>query len=428
MSIPYLRFLKGLVRMNKFFWIDKQRGIAKTYTDLISDLISIKTVPHFLNHDNSYELYVSLLASVVFSRNVDIVDTDLSRTEKENLGIGKNHDYEMDFSELVEALDSPKKLVSLVLSAANSWRLGIYTSGTTGRPKRIEHTMESLTRACKIGDKYSDNVWAFAYNSTHFAGLQVFFQAFLNLNTIVYIFETTPSRILPTIEESSVTHISATPTFYRSFVFTSEKANERVLGVTMGGEKFDTSLVERISSIFPNARIRNIYASSEAGSLFASTGDVFTIPTRFSGKVLIGDDGELLIHKSLLGISDDIILEGEWYHTGDVVERLDENTFRFISRKTEMINVGGYKVNPHEVEKAIRAIEGVLDVRVFGRSNRVTGNIVVAEIVAKNTEVKPYIENEISQLNKHLRSWKVPRIVNFVDSIEQTRTGKKVRK
>nr|WP_289059709.1 AMP-binding protein [uncultured Mesotoga sp.] len=263
---------------------------------------------------------------------------------------------------------------------------------------------------------------------THFAGLQVFFQAFLNLNTIVYIFETTPSRILPTIEENSVTHISATPTFYRSFVFAGEKVNERVLGVTMGGEKFDTSLAERISSIFPNARIRNIYASSEAGSLFASTGDVFTIPTRFSGKVLIGDDGELLIHKSLLGISDDIILEGEWYHTGDVVERLDENNFRFISRRTEMINVGGYKVNPHEVEKAIREIEGVIDVRVFGRSNRVTGNIVMAEIVAKNSEVKPYIENEISKLNRHLQSWKVPRIVNFVDLIEQTRTGKKVRK
>ena len=143
---------------------------------------------------------------------------------------------------------------------------------------------------------------------------------------------------------------------------------------------------------------------------------------------MIGDDGELLIHKSLLGISDDIILEGEWYHTGDVVERLDENTFRFISRKTEMINVGGYKVNPHEVEKAIREIEGVLDVRVFGRSNRVTGNIVMAEIVAKNAEVKPYIESEISKLNKHFQSWKVPRIVNFVDLIEQTRTGKKVRK
>ncbi|WP_292595212.1 ANL family adenylate-forming protein [Mesotoga sp. UBA5847] len=414
--------------MNKFFWVDKQRAIAKTYGDLVGDLISVRAVPRFLNHDNPYELYVSLLASIVFSKNVDILDSDLSRTERENLGIGENHDYEMHFSETPEEIGSPQKLVNLVSSAAISWRLGIYTSGTTGRPKRIEHTMESLTRACKIDDRYSDSVWAFAYNPTHFAGLQVFFQAFLNLNTIVYVFETTPSKILPTMEESSVTHISATPTFYRSFVFTSEKVNEKVLGVTMGGEKFDTSLVERISSVFPNARIRNIYASSEAGSLFASTGDVFTIPSRFSGKVLIGDDGELLIHKSLLGISDDIILEGEWYHTGDVVERLDENTFTFISRKTEMINVGGYKVNPHEVEKAIREIEGVLDVRVFGRSNRVTGNIVVAEIVAKNAEEKPYIENEIGKLNKHLQSWKVPRIVNFVDSIEQTRTGKKVRK
>ena len=68
-------------------------------------------------------------------------------------------------------------------------KLIMFTSGTTGVPKSIEHSMESLTRNIKIDTKFLNNVWGFAYNPTHMAGIQVFFQAFFNKNTIVKIFE-----------------------------------------------------------------------------------------------------------------------------------------------------------------------------------------------------------------------------------------------
>jgi len=67
-----------------------------------------------------------------------------------------------------------RDIFELIKAGAKSWKIGLYTSGTTGRPKKVYHTFASLTRNVKTGDKYADNVWAFAYNPTHVAGVQVF--------------------------------------------------------------------------------------------------------------------------------------------------------------------------------------------------------------------------------------------------------------
>jgi len=184
-----------------------------------------------------------------------------------------------------------------------------------------------------------------------------------------------------------------------------------------------------ISKIFPDCRMKNIYASTEAGSLFVSNGEDFEIPAEIREFIKINDRDELLINKKLLGFSENFNLQDDWYNTNDIVEKISENKFRFKSRKTDMINVGGYKVNSLEVEEIILEIDGILNVYVYGRENKVTGNIVAADIVMEDgfsdTDIKKKIRNH---LEKSLQSWKIPRIINIVDKLEQTRTGKKVRK
>lgn len=133
-------------------------------------------------------------------------------------------------------------------------------------------------------------------------------------------------------------------------------------------------------------------------------------------------NNELLIHTSLMGYSN--FVDGEWYNTGDLVEIISENPirFRFLSRKNEMINVGGYKVNPNEVEDAIRSIEGVINVRVYPKSNSVLGNIICCEVVKNKPEIdESYIR---IKMQAKLQEYKIPRLVRFVDSIGLTRTGK----
>jgi acyl-CoA synthetase (AMP-forming)/AMP-acid ligase II len=183
-------------------------------------------------------------------------------------------------------------------------------------------------------------------------------------------------------------------------------------------------LYDSICRIFPNAKINNIYASTEAGSLFAAKGDCFQLPQAMKDKFLVVD-GELLIHCSLLGKSDSLELDGEFYHSGDLIEWVDEEAgcFRFCSRKNELINVGGYKVNPSEVEDAIVAIPGVRQSLVYGKPNSVLGNIVFADVLLEDGVLLSDVE-----IRRHLRSrlqdFKIPRKINFVKKMTMTRTGK----
>ena len=71
----------------------------------------------------------------------------------------------------------------------------IFTSGTTGQPKKVIHSVMTLTRTVRIAERYKDKIWAFAYNPTHMAGLQVFFQALSNCNTLINVFNASRTDI-----------------------------------------------------------------------------------------------------------------------------------------------------------------------------------------------------------------------------------------
>ena len=97
---------------------------------------------------------------------------------------------------------------------------------------------------------------------------------------------------------------------------------------------------------------------------------------------------------------------------------------RFISRKKEVINVGGEKVNPNEVESIINSHPEVSFSRVFGKKNSVSGFLVVCQIKKiKNSKLS---EKDIRKylFNKGLENYKIPRLINFINQIETTKTGK----
>jgi len=409
-----------------YFWIDEERELRKTYSDLLNDLRRKRYSYSYIYFDNPYEIILEIIHSLIQGRTVELLYSDFSTTEIANLGIEKSELKKYESASV--RLTSISDLYASIEKGKLTWKIGIYTSGTTGRPKKVYHTFNSITRNIKIGDKFRGNVWAFAYNPTHFAGLQVLLQALMNMNPMVYIFESKKDRIESLLKKYRVTNISATPTFYKMIIPVLKNPVDSVRRVTFGGERFDNTILKMIKTSFPNAKIRNIYASTEAGSLFTAEGDVFVIPEKITKFVKIQPDGELLIHASLLGQSNDFSLDNDWYHTGDIVEKVDERSFKFVSRKTEMINVGGYKINPNEVEEVIKQIDGIIDVQVTARQNRLTGNILVAKIVSAPGISKELLEKKILEhVSRTLQRWKIPRIFQFVDKVEITRTGKKVR-
>ncbi|WP_448376846.1 ANL family adenylate-forming protein [Fervidobacterium sp.] len=414
--------------MDKLFLIDLERNLTKTYSEFFRDLQNKTFLHPIIRVSNPYEVFLSITRSLLAGVTVDLLDSDLSDSEINRLGI-----TDKDLSEQLELerihVPDFETFKEYLLLGSKTWKIGLYTSGTTGRPKKVYHSFSSLTRNVKVGPKYTDNIWAFAYNPTHVAGVQVFFQALMNQNSIVFVFDLEKQKIPFVLENYKVTNISATPTFYRTILPLFEKPVETVYRVTLGGEKFDPGLEVALRKVFPNAKIVNIYASTEAGTLLSTDGEFFSIPEGKERYFKIAEDGELLVHKEYLGESTDIILDGEWYHIGDIVEFTEDGRIRFVGRKNEMINVGGYKVNPNEVEEEIKKIDGVVDAYVYARKNQLTGNILVAEVVLRDKENSTQEMEKIiyEKLRTSLQNWKIPRIIKFVDEIKLTRTGKKVR-
>lgn len=404
--------------MNNHFLIDDK--FCYTYKNLLDDLCKIHYYRDVSKSGNIYDFYLNLIFGII--NNEEIILQDFYSPHLE---------VSADFNkiEFIETKTRDKskllgydELYTLVKNTSSKFVL--FTSGTTGQPKKVTHSIESLSRSVKIGHAYANNIWGLAYNPTHMAGLLVFFQAFFNKCTMINLFNKPRTYILEAIEKYNITNISATPTFYR-LLLPFEKQFLNVSRITFGGEKSSTQLHETIQEIFPKAKINNIYASTEAGSLFISNRENFLIPEKIKEMVMI-DNGELLIHKSLLGNSESFKLnQDSYYRTGDIVEWVDQSLglFKFYSRKNELINVGGYKINPLEVEEVIQAIPSVKNVFVYGKINSVLGNILCSDIeLHENSQLEEHTLR--IHLSKVLQNFKIPRKIKFVKKIELTNTGK----
>ena len=389
-----------------------------SYEELVRYINTSSTYCPYFQSKDLYTYFANLIKALVTNQPVVLIDADSSPADMPYLDfalVNKPQEVgECSFKDMGELIEALCQSIS---------EITIFTSGTTGQPKRVVHSVATLARNVRRGEHYKEHVWAYAYNPTHMAGTQVFFQALMNQSTMVNVFSEPREVVYQQIERYGITHISATPTFYR-MLMPFEKEYPSVKRVTLGGEKSDKQLYEHICRIFPNAKVNNVYASTEAGSLFAAKDDCFQIPANIRDKFRVEND-ELLIHKSLLGQSDSFAFDGEYYHSGDLIEWVNEvdGLFRFKSRKNELINVGGYKVNPGEVEDAINAIEGVQQSLVYGRANSILGNIVVAEV--KLVEGAALTDLEIRKvLASQLQDFKVPRKIQIVNELSMTRTGK----
>lgn len=392
-----------------------------TYNDLLKVISGSGSYYPFYRTKELFPYFANLVKALVAGMPLTLIDSDINASEID--GVNES-DINAECSFTPKTYQSMEEVVVAIQQSKSE--ITIFTSGTTGQPKKVVHSVATLTRAVRSGEKYSGQIWAYAYNPTHMAGLQVFFQAFENQNTLVNVFNQPREYVYQQIREKGITHISATPTFYR-LLLPFEQAYESVIRVTLGGEKSDQHLYDSIMKIFPNAKINNVYASTEAGSLFAAKGDCFQVPEGIKDKFKVVDD-ELLIHKSLLGSSDSFKFADDYYHSGDLIEWVDETQglFRFKSRKNELINVGGYKVNPGEVETAIQDIEGVRQAMVYGKANSILGNVLCADVVQETGF--SLTELDIKKvLSSQLQDFKVPRRIKFVEEISLTRTGKMKR-
>jgi acyl-coenzyme A synthetase/AMP-(fatty) acid ligase len=411
--------------MNRPFLIEGNGSLAASYDAMFAAWASAPvSFRPFMLGGGFIETLLEVAKALVFGRNLVLYDADFSPEEfgilggtEEKLGrretLGPlNSRWAGAFSELMD-----------VIRASEDFSVTVFTSGSTGLPKQVTHTLQTLARGVQISPKHAGDIWGFAYNPTHIAGLQVFLQAFLNLNPLVELYRLSPDDARRGLLLNEVTHLSATPTFYR-LLLEDPTPIPTLTSITLGGERSTPHLIERVHRMYPGARVRNIYASTEAGTLLIADGEYFRISKGMEKFVRINQN-RLEIHASVLGdFSMRETARDEWYDSGDVVEVSAEDhlRFRILGRAREWINVGGSKVNPTEVEAVLTSHPSIREARVFGRKNSVTGEIVCAEVIMREGALDE--KAIVGFLNERLQSFKVPRIFVQLTTMERTRTGK----
>ncbi len=323
-------------------------------------------------------------------------------------------------------------------------RVMIRTTGTTGRPKAARHDWRVLAQTGAGLRPAPGRRWLLAYGPHQFAGIQVLLHVVASRATLVAPFPRRPKDCVDALVRDGVTCVSATPTFWR-FLLAEARSRKvelpRLEQVTLGGEPSPADLLEELGSTFPGARVSQVYASTEFGSI-TSVKD--GLPGIAVGALCGGSnptsnvrvvDGELWVRPGagMLGYAGGAADEpsppaGEWRPTGDLVEIVGGRVL-FRGRTSEVINVGGVKVHPLPVEDRITALDSVEGARVFGRPNPLTGAIVAVDIVPVGGPVAADVEkirDEVTAAVADLpRAWH-PRRIAVVEAIE-TRGGKTFR-
>jgi acyl-CoA synthetase (AMP-forming)/AMP-acid ligase II len=322
----------------------------------------------------------------------------------------------------------------LARKAKSEWLL--FTSGTTGLPKMLVHSLESLTGPLDDGLHVArDAVWSTFYDIRRYGGLQILLRALVGGGSMILSDsrESLPN-FLQRAGNDGVTHISGTPSHWRRALM-SDAANRIAPSyVRLSGEVVDQSILHGLRQAYPSSDIAHAYASTEAGVAF----DVRDGRAGFPA-TLIGDphakaemriqDGSLWIRSSrvaggYVGSSSRLAGEAGFVDTGDMVV-LRGDRYYFVGRREGIINVGGEKVHPEEVEAIINQHPGVQMSLVKARPSPITGAIVVADIVVKAGQSFDSIRQEIlANCQASLPAHKIPALLRAVPSLDVGVSGK----
>ena len=317
------------------------------------------------------------------------------------------------------------------------------TSGTSGVPKIVSHTLEGLTGAI-VADgppRGASPVWATFYDIRRYGGLQIFLRAIIGGGSMVLSEPEEPiADHVARLHARAVTHISGTPSHWRKLLMSGAAGGFSPRYVRLSGEIADQAVLDGLSRAFPKASIGHAYASTEAGVGFAVSDGREGFPADLVGHGRDGvemkvEDGSLRIRsmRTARAYVDRRAAEltdaDGFVDTGDMVE-LRGDRYHFVGRRGGIINIGGLKVHPEEIEAVINRHPEVRMSRAKSRRSPITGAIVVADVVLADGDGgrRDAIRDEIlADCRASLASHKVPAVIKFVASLDVTAAGKLAR-
>lgn len=306
------------------------------------------------------------------------------------------------------------------------------TSGTTGSPKWIAHSFSSLSRAAKSTTKSATLHWALCYQPTRFAGLQVLLQSLLSGAVITDCSSGDAQRRISLMQQHSVNAVSATPSLWRQLLMTAQLNTLPLQQITLGGEIADQPLLDALAALFPTARLLHIYASTEAGVGFAVADKRAGFPASWLNQchsnVFLRIDAHQHLWLKPPQQSDTSLasfIDNDGYlNSGDLVNLVQDRVL-FLGRASGVINVGGNKVHPEQVEQVLLQHPSVRQAKVYAKTSSVLGQLVVADIVVDaETDSKTLQTQLVQHCQQQLARYQLPTKFNIVSNLATNGTGK----
>ncbi len=313
------------------------------------------------------------------------------------------------------------------------------TSGTTGTPKLVPHTLSSLTATARRDGGFGAGLcWGLMYDPSRFAGLQVLLQALFGGSRLALA--PTGSAFterLALFATAGVNALSATPTLWRKLLMSRRAESLPLQIVTLGGEIADQRILAALQASYPQARVRHVYASTEAGVGFSVADGQEGFPSEWlksppAGVALrvLDDELQLRSERTARGYHGGRALRDTdgWVATGDRVED-DGSRVRFLGRLNGAINIGGEKVYPETVERVLLNHPDVAAAAVRAKKSAFSGALVEALVVPlAGCTGDAALREALQQLcRKHLPKYAVPALIRFVAALETSSSGKQDR-
>ena len=316
------------------------------------------------------------------------------------------------------------------LSARGHAGLILFSSGTSGEPKGMLHDLNALLDRYREVRPRADRTVQLLL-ADHIGGLDSAFRTLFAGSTLVVPEARSAVAVGEAIERYNVNILPASPTFLNLMLLAhvTEKFDCSSLEViAYGAEPMSARLLGRLVKAFPDTAFQQKFGTSETGAIRIKSQSTDSVYFRIedSGVEWRVQDAELWLKTSsrILGYlnADESSLEADgWYRTGDLVEEAEAGYLRIIGRRSQLINVGGQKVHPAEVEQVLSEIEGVDACAVFGQAAPVTGSMVACEIVtASSQDLRAWKRLIRSHCRGRLANWKIPVAIELRAELSMT--------
>ena len=313
--------------------------------------------------------------------------------------------------------------------------LVLFSSGSTGTPKGILHDFEQVAE--KFRAARAPMVAIPFLMIDHFGGVNTILAITSSLGTVVTVDDRSIASVCTAIARYGVELLPVTPSFLNMLLMA--KAHEQydlssIKRITYGTEVMPQVTLDRVSAAFPGVQLQQTYGLSEVGVLRSQSRPDGSLWVRIGGEGF-----QTQVRDDILWIKSDYRMEGYlnapsgfdadgWFNTQDRVE-VDGDWFRILGRVTDIINVGGQKVYPVEVEEAVLGLENIEDVAVYGEAHALLGQIVVAKVRLREPESPDAVKRRVrAACLAQLTNYKVPSKVVVSDAEFVSARQKKTRR